>query len=144
MRVSGLLDLLADAISDAMKNLSLWVITFIFLLIEAVLVSVINHTSAGAILFPVLNTIGQKIGNPTVFLTLSALMIGNAQLFHISSFTTALVSGVQRHKRNDPSSLELEPFLPAPEFFTSGLIPVFTSVLIIGGLGYGLVIGLKL
>ncbi|OHT02381.1 Sodium:sulfate symporter transmembrane region family protein [Tritrichomonas foetus] len=144
MRVSGLLNLLSDAISSAMGGLSLWVVTFIFLLIEAVLVSVINHTSAAAILFPVLNTIGQQIGNPTIFLTLSALMIGNAQLFHISSFTTALVSGVQRHKKNEPTNLELDPFLPGPEFFTAGWIPVFLSVFLIGGLGYGLVIVLGL
>jgi phosphate transporter len=56
-----------------------------------VLVSVINHTSAAAIPFPVLNEIGASLVNdPTVVLTLSAL-IGNAQPFHISSFPTALV-----------------------------------------------------
>lgn len=53
--------------------------------------SVINHTSAAAIPFPVLNEIGASLVNdPTVVLTLSAL-IGNAQPFHISSFPTALV-----------------------------------------------------
>lgn len=144
MRASGLLILLSDAITDAMENIPIWVVTFIFLFVEGILVSVINHTSAAAILFPVLNTIGLSLGNQTIFLTLSALMIGNSQLFHISSFPTALVSGVQRHKKNDPTNLESEPFLPGPEFFFSGWPIVLSAVIIIATVGYGLVYVMKL
>ncbi|OHT14983.1 Sodium:sulfate symporter transmembrane region family protein [Tritrichomonas foetus] len=144
MKVSGLLVLLSDAITDAVGNIPIWVVTLIFLIVEGVLVSIINHTSAAAILFPVLNTIGINLGSPTIFLTLSALMIGNAQLFHISSFPTALVSGVQRHRVNDHTTLEPEPFLPGPEFFFAGWPIVFGSVFIIASVGYGLVIAMKL
>lgn len=145
MRVSQLLSLLSDAIEKVLGGLDIWTVTLIFLVIEAVLVSVINHTSAAAILFPVLNEIGSTLFNdPTVFLTLSALMIGNAQLFHISSFPTALVSGVQRHAKGEPTTLLPEPFVSGPEFFTLGWPVVLGSVLIIASVGYGLVVGLGL
>jgi phosphate transporter len=93
----------------------------------------------------VLNEIGEALfGDQTVFLTLSALMIGNAQLFHISSFPTALVSGVQQHAKGEPTALLPEPFIPGPEFFTAGWPVVLGSVFIIASVGYGLVIGLGL
>lgn len=144
MRTSGLLILLSDAITKAMNNIPIFVVTLIFLFIEGILVSVINHTSAAAILFPVLYTIGLNLNSPTIFLTLSALMIGNSQLFHISSFPTALVSGVQRHRKNDPANLESEPFLPGPEFFFAGWPIVLGAVVIIATVGYGMVVLLKL
>jgi phosphate transporter len=145
MRVSQLLMLLSHDIEKLLRGIGIWVVTLIFLVIEAVLVSVINHTSAAAILFPVLNEIGRSLfDNQTVFLTLSALMIGNAQLFHISSFPTALVSGVQRHAKGEPTNLLPEPFVPGPEFFTAGWPVVLASVLIIASVGYGLVVGLGL
>lgn len=145
MKVSQLLDLLSDGLSEVMKGIPMWVVIFIFLVIEAVLVSVINHTSAAAVLFPVLGQIGTKLfDSPTMFLTLSALMIGNAQLFHISSFPTALVSGVQRHAKGEPQTLLAEPFISGPEFFFAGWPVVFGSVFIIASIGYGMVYALKL
>jgi di/tricarboxylate transporter len=145
MRVSQLLFLLSSAVKKVLGGLEMWVVTFIFLIIEAVLVSVINHTSAAAILFPVLNEIGRSLfQDPTMFLTLSALMIANAQLFHISSYATALVSGVQKHEKGEPTTLLPEPFVTAPEFFTLGWPVVLGCVLVIASVGYGLVLGLGL
>jgi phosphate transporter len=144
MNCSQLLTLLSSGMAKGLEHIPLWVCVLIFLAIEGALVSVINHTSAAAILFPVLNEIGIQLGNPTVLLTLSALMIGNAQLFHISSFTTALVSGVTRHVRGEPHNLTGEPFIPGPSFFFAGWPVVLGAVIIIASLGYGLVLGLKM
>ena len=144
MRLSGLLDLLADSITKALEGIPLFVIMMIFLVIEAVLVSVINHTSAAAILFPVLNAIGEYNGCPNLMLILSAMMIGMAQLFYISSFCTALVAGVQRHERDNPQQLLSTTFLNGPEFFTAGWPIVLGSIIIIGTIGYGIVIGLDI
>lgn len=144
MNSSGLLKLLSDDISNLMDGIPLFFVVMIFLVIIGVLVSVINHTSAAAILFPVLNQIGLKLGNPTIFLTLSAMMIGCAQLFHISSFPTALVSGVQKHFKDEPHKLSQEHFLKGPEFFLSGWPVVLGSAIIIGTIGYFLVVYLKI
>lgn len=144
MRLSGLLDLLADSITHVLKGIPLFWVMFIFLFIEAVLVSVINHTSAAAILFPVLNAIGEQIGRPNLMLILSAMMIGMAQLFYISSFATALVAGVQRHERGNPQKLESQTILEGTEFFLAGWPIVLGSVIIIGTAGYGIVYGLNI
>jgi len=140
MKVSGLLDLLASTILNLLRGISLWVVMMLFLVVQSVLVSIINHTSAAAILYPVLNSIGEELGKPNLVLTLSAMIIGCAQLFHISSFPNALISGVQRHSQKDHSHLEQEPFLPGSSFFTVGWPSVLGSVIIIGTFGYFLVL----
>ena len=144
MRESGLLDLLADTITHALSGIPHFVIMFIFLIIESILVSVINHTSAAAILFPVLNAIGEQIGRPNLLLILSAMMIGMAQLFYISSFCTALVAGVQKHERGNPQKLLSETIIKGTEFFTAGWPIVLGSVIIIGTAGYGIVYALNI
>ncbi|KAH0785827.1 Sodium:sulfate symporter transmembrane region family protein [Histomonas meleagridis] len=144
MNASGLLTLLSNGIANAMKGIPLFVIILIFLLVIGILVSVINHTSAAAILFPVLNQIGLDIGSPILFLTLSAMMVGCAQLFHISSFPTALVYGVQKHEVNNPMKQTNEHFLTGPEFFFAGWPVVLGSALIIASVGYGLVLVMDL
>ena len=144
MKVSGLLDLLSDSISRLFDGVPLFWVCMIFLFVQAVIVSVINHTSAAAILFPVIFTIGEQLNHPNLLLTLSAMMIGMAQLFHISSFTTALISGVHRHSASDHSVIESTPFITGSEFFSKGWVTVLGSIIIIGTLGYGIVYGLKL
>ena len=145
MKISGLLDLFADLISTSLQSLSVWVVLIIVLFIEAILTSVINHTSAAAILFPVLQVIGEKLNATTQLLTCSALMISCSQLFHISSFPNALISGVQRHQRIDPSRLTADSFLGGKEFFMNGWITVVVAIFVISGVAYGIVtaMGLK-
>lgn len=140
MTVSGLLDIIADTISSSFKHLSIWVVLIIVMLIESILTSVINHTSAAAILFPVLQVIGDSLGHPTVLLTVSALMISCSQLFHISSFPNALISGVQRHMRMDPTKLTSESFLDGKSFFLYGILTVIIGILILASISYGIVI----
>ncbi|OHS99905.1 Sodium:sulfate symporter transmembrane region family protein [Tritrichomonas foetus] len=143
MTVSGLLDIIADTISNGLSGISIWVVLIIIMLIEAILTSVINHTSAAAILFPVLQVIGDSLHHPTVLLTMSAMMISCAQLFHISSFPNALISGVQRHMRMDPSKLTSESFLNGKDFFLVGWPTVIAGILILASVGYGIVLAMK-
>lgn len=120
MKISGLLDIFADLIAAHLANLNVYVVLLLLLAIEAVLTSVINHTSAAAILFPVIQVIGEKLNAETELLTCCALMISCSQLFHISSFPNALISGVQKHQRMDPNKLSSESFLGGKEFFMYG------------------------
>jgi phosphate transporter len=144
MNLSGLLDIFADLISEGLASLNVWVIVVIILFIEGILTSVINHTSAAAILFPVLQVIGEKINASSVLLTCSALMISAAQLFHISSFPNALISGVQRHQRMDNTKLTADSFLGGKEFFKYGWPVVLIAIFVIASVAYGLVKLLKL
>jgi len=139
MTVSGLLDIFADIISSKLQNVSVWLVCVIVMSIEGVLTSVINHTSAAAILFPVLNKIGEKLNASTQLLTVSALMISASQMFHISSFPNALISGVQRHQRLDPSKLTPESFLTGKDYFMIGWPTVVASLIIISTIGYAII-----
>ncbi|KAH0792629.1 Sodium:sulfate symporter transmembrane region family protein [Histomonas meleagridis] len=143
MTCSGLLDIISKTISDTLKGINIWLVLIIVMIIEAILTSVINHTSAAAILFPVLQGIGESLGQPALLLTLSALMISCAQLFHISSFPNALISGVQVHLRMDPSKLTSESFLNGTQFFLVGWPTVIAGILIIASIGYGIVLAMK-
>ena len=144
MTYSGLLKILAEIITNSLGKLGKWVVLLIILMIEGILTSVINHTSAAAILFPVLKEIGQAIGAESVLLTLSALMISASQLFHISSFPNALISGVQKHSRFDPSQLQSDSFLTGTNFFMVGWPTIFISMAVLLSVGYGIVSGMKL
>ena len=143
MTVSGLLDILSETIANGLKGLNIWVVLVIVMLIESILTSVINHTSAAAILFPVLQKIGEAINHPIVLLTIAALMISCSQLFHISSFPNALISGVQRHLRYDPSKLTSESFLTGKNFFLVGWPTIIAGILVLSSLGYGILCGMK-
>ena len=144
MTVSKLLDIIADTISSSLEGISIWVVLIIIMIIEGILTSVINHTSAAAILFPVLQAIGTTLNHPSTLLTVSALMISVSQLFHISSFPNALISGVQRHMRMDPSKLTSESFLTGTDFFVVGWPTVIFGILILSGVSYGIVTAMKL
>jgi phosphate transporter len=144
MELSGLLDLIGDGISEGLSKVKPWPVILTVLFIESILTSVINHTSAAAILFPVLNRIGAAKGCRTTMLTVAALMVSASQLFHISSFPNALISGVQRHYRAEPARLTSESFLNGTDFFLVGWPTVLVALLVLAGLGYGVVIGMKL
>jgi phosphate transporter len=139
MRLSGLLDLLANTISAGLGGIPTWWVLVITLLFEAAVTSVISHTSGAAILFPVLGMVGQKRGEKTTFLAASALMISASQLFHISSFPNALVSGVQMHSRANPRALNLQSFLSGKDFIMLGWPTVVAAVAIVASVTYGIV-----
>lgn len=144
MELSGLLDLVGDGISNGLSSVKAWFVLLTVLFIEAILTSVINHTSAAAILFPVLKHIGDSKNCRITMLTVAALMVSASQLFHISSFPNALISGVQRHYRAEASRLSSESFLTGTNFFLVGWPTVLLAVFVLSGLAYALVIAMKL
>ena len=143
MKLSGLLDLLSS-VSGAMESISMWPLLVIFLFIEGILGSLINSTSAASILYPVIAILGRHTGHVSLFVCLSAIMISGAQLFHISSFPNALVSGVCKHVYGYPDQLTQETFLEGPEYFKVGWLTMIIAVLIISSIGYGITLGMKL
>lgn len=143
MTKSGLLNILSGYISAGMKGVNEWLVLLMILAIEAILTSVINHTSAAAILFPVLKEIGEAIGSKSVLLTVSAMMISGSQLFHISSFPNALISGVQKHSRLDSSKLTSESFLTGTSFFLVGWPTVLAAIAVLASVAYGIVKAMK-
>jgi phosphate transporter len=144
MRLSGLLDLLAGTIANGLSGLSSWVVLLITLLFEATVTSVISHTSGAAILFPVIGIIGDRFRQRTVFLAAAALMISGSQLFHISSFPNALVSGVQAHFRANQRVLQQRAFLSGKDFILKGAPTVIAAVAVVSSVTYGIVLALRL
>jgi anion transporter len=144
MRLSQLLDILANTISSGLGGISVWFVLLITLLFEAAVTSVISHTSSAAILFPVIALIGDARGKKNVFLAASALMVSGSQLFHISSFPNALVSGLQAHTRACPRIMQPHSFLSGKDFVVTGWPTVIAAVLIISSATYGIVLAMNL
>jgi di/tricarboxylate transporter len=138
MTRSGLLQLIAGEISNALKSVSDWGVITILLIFEAVVTSVVNHTSAAGILFPIIAEIGEERNRRAQFLTVAALMVSGSQLFHVSSFPNALIAGVQRHQRADPSILAADSILSGKDFFLYGLLTVAFSIGILASVGYAI------
>jgi phosphate transporter len=136
MTNSGLLELIAGEISEALKSVSDWGVITILLIFEAVVTSVVNHTSAAGILFPIIARIGEERGKRAQFLTVAALMVSGSQLFHVSSFPNALIAGVQRHQRADPSVLTADSILGGKHFFVYGALTVVFAVGVLATVGY--------
>lgn len=144
MKTSGLLALISSTCGDILKSIPMWPLLAIFLLFEGIIGSLINSTSAASILYPVIAILGRPTGHVNLFVCLSALMISGAQLFHISSFPNALVSGVRKHIYGNPEQITQETFLQGPEYFTVGWVTLFIGMLIVSSIGYGISLGLGL
>jgi phosphate transporter len=144
MRVSQLLDILGSVISDSLRGINQWVILLISLLFVAAVTSVISHTSGAAILFPVIGIIGDACGQRVLFLAAAALMISGSQLFHISSFPNALVSGLQAHSKADPRKMQAHSFLSGKDFVVMGWPTVLLAVILIASATYGIVRAMQL
>ena len=136
MKSSGLLDLVAEASQKFMKGIPLWPLLLIFLLVEGILASLINSTSAAAILYPVIAIMGESSHHPNLLVVLSALMVSGAQLFHISSFPNALMSGVCKHKPGNPEDITQETFLSGKEYFLYGWPTLLFGMAVISSIGY--------
>jgi phosphate transporter len=143
MTLSGLLDVVSEVIGNGLSKLGNWTILIILLAVISVVTSVINHTSGAAILFPVIAAIGEARGCKILFLTCCCMMIAGSQLFHISSFPNALVSGVPKHWKSDPSRLSSESFLTGTDFLALGAPTALFGILVIGSIGYGIVKAMK-
>jgi phosphate transporter len=144
MTESGLLKLLAHMISEALDSVSDWGVLTIMLVFEAIVTSVVNHTSAAGILFPILAEIGEDRHKKGVFLTVAALMVSGSQLFHVSSFPNALIAGVQRHQRADPSVMSPDSILSGTDFFMYGWPTVVFALGVLASVAYGIATSLHL
>jgi phosphate transporter len=132
MTLSGLLDVVSEVITNGLSKLGNWTLLIILLSVTAVLTSLINHTSGAAILFPVIAAIGEARKCKILFLTCCCMMIAGSQLFHISPFPNALVSGVPKHWKSDPSRFSSESFLSGTDFMLLGFP---TVIFVIGSVG---------
>jgi phosphate transporter len=138
MKGSGLLDLVSESSKKVMQGIALWPLLLIFLVLEGVLASLINSTSAAAILYPVIAILGESTNHPNLLVVLSAFMISGAQLFHISSFPNALISGVCRHKPGNPEEVTQITFLSGKEYPIYGWPTIIFAIVIIASVGYGI------
>jgi phosphate transporter len=141
MRVSGLLDVIAEAAKDALGDISAWTLLIILLVIEAVLASLLSSTTAASIIFPLIMAIGANTGRAPLLVVLSALMISSAQLFHISSFPNALVSGVCIEAVDEDPGRGIVnglPFLTGHDYMVYGAPTVVLAIVIVSTLGYAL------
>ena len=138
MTCSGLLSLVNDFAGPTLSKISLWPLLIIFLVFEGLLGSLINSTSAASILYPLIAELGKGTHHPMQMVILSALMISGAQLFHISSFPNALVSGVCKHQFGNPEKVSQKTFLQGNDFPILGWPTMIMSVLSIASIGYGI------
>jgi phosphate transporter len=139
MRVSGLLDVIAASARHALGDISAWALLIILLVIEGILASLLSSTTAASIIFPLIMAIGANTGRAPLLVVLSALMISSAQLFHISSFPNALVSGVCIEAIDeDPSRgiINGVPFLTGHDYIVYGAPTVALAVVVVATLGY--------
>jgi phosphate transporter len=139
MKLSGLMELASATFSSKFSTTNFWLIIFIISIIESFVVSLINHTGAAALLFPILYQISRGNHNSIILIILSDLMILFSMLFHISSFPNAIVLSVQKHSRLDYSSLTFETFLSGKDFFKYGILPTLIGIFINCSLGFFLV-----
>jgi phosphate transporter len=141
MRVSGLLEVIAVSVRHALGDISPWALLIIFLVIEGVLASLLSSTAAASIILPLIMAIGATTGHAPLLVILSALMISSAQLFPISSFPNALVSGVCIEAIDEDPGRGIVnggPFLTSHDYMVYGAPTVALAAVVVATLGYAL------
>lgn len=140
MKISGLLDYIAENAKYFLGGVSTWSLLVIILIIEGCLASLLSSTTAASIMFPLIMAVGGNTGHAPLLVVLSALMISSSQLFHISSFPNALCSGVCIECTEDQEKIfgveNGAPFLKGYEYVKYGWPTIAMSVFSISTLGY--------
>ena len=140
MKISGLLDVIASTAKQRLDGVSTWALLLILLTIEGFLASLLSSTTAASIMFPLIMAIGGGTGHAPLLVVLSALMISSSQLFHISSFPNALVSGVCVEPSKDQEKnvgAEIgKPFLKGIDYIRYGWPTIVLSIGTISSVGY--------
>jgi len=144
MKLSGLLDMISQIFGSGLSQFALWPLMLIILFVVGIFASLINSSSAAAILYPVIGVLGKPTGHPNLLVVASALMVSGGQLFHISSFPNALVSGTCRHVLGNGDHVTQIPFLKGSEYFTYGWPTLFLSVLMVSTIAYAVAMAEKL
>jgi anion transporter len=142
MKVSGLLDVIALSARTEIGKMSAWTLLVILLVVEGVIASLLSSTTAASIIFPLIMAVGVNTGHPALLVILSSLMISGAQLFHISSFPNALVSGVCIEVlEEDPGRgiVNGVPFLSGNDYVITGAPTIAMGVVVVATIGYGIV-----
>ena len=134
MKLSGLLDLIGIMVRPYLSNVSIPVLLISLLLAEGIIASLLSSTTAASILFPLILAVSEGSGHGPMLVCLSALMISGAQLFHISSFPNALVSGVC--EQNVGKDEVAKNYLTGQDFILVGWPTILMGVLIISTVGY--------
>ncbi|KAH0785659.1 Sodium:sulfate symporter transmembrane region family protein [Histomonas meleagridis] len=142
MKLSGLLDIIADYAKDSLNGITVWTLLIILLFVESLLASLLSSTTAASIMFPLIMAVSGTTGKSPLVVLLSALMISCSQLFHISSFPNALVSGVCPETNTEKSGNT--PFLRGFDYIIYGWPTVLIGILVISTIGYALVSNLNL
>jgi phosphate transporter len=141
MKQSKLLDLFSDACNRAFADIHIWVLLVLILLIVGVFASLLNSTAAAAILYPPIGFVGSATKHSDLFICLAAMMVSAAQLFHMSSFGNALVSGVHKHYMGAGDRLAPDTFLSKQDYPLTAWPTLFFGVLVIASVGYGICSG---
>lgn len=138
MKISGLLDYIAMQAKWILGDTSAWKLLVIILGVEGMLASLLSSTTAASIMFPLLMAVGKTTGRAPMLVVLSALMISCSQLFHISSFPNALVSGVCIETNiEDPENGK--PFLSGVDYIRFGWPTIIMGILVIGIIGFKII-----
>jgi len=136
MKISGLLNQLAESVKPYLVGVSTISLLIALLIFEGVVASLLSSTTAASILFPLILAVGEGTGHAPMLVLLSCLMISGAQLFHISSFPNALVSGVCEANPDGSESTNGQPFLKGKDFVINGWPTVVMGIFVMATLGY--------
>jgi phosphate transporter len=144
MKQSDLLELFSDACSQAFATVHRWVLLLIVLFIVGIFASLLNSTASAAILYPPIGIVGSVTKHPDLFICLSAMMVNGAQLFHMSSFANALVSGVCSHLPGAGDRLTTDTFLSKQDYPLVAWPTMIYRILVVASVGYGICLANKL
>lgn len=134
MEISGLLDLIGSIVRPYLSGVSVPMLLLALLALEGFIASLLSSTTAASILFPLILTIADATGHAPLLVCLSALMISGAQLFHISSFPNALVSGVTEQTPDVDGPKPT--YLTGVDYIVYGWPTILMSILVISTIGY--------
>jgi len=135
IKSSGLLDLMAHGLANAVKSQGLWVITLSFTLFIWSFANFISHTVAALIVLPVVANVGARIGGGThiVLLVMSAVLIDSgAMALPVTSFPNAQVYSLK--DENDSQ------FVLTTDYVKTGFILGLIEVVLMMGFGYFLLL----
>lgn len=140
MKLSGLLDVIADGAKEILKNVSILCLLIVILMAESIVASILSSTTAASIIFPLIMAISSNTGHAPLLVVLAALMISTSQLFHISSFPNALVSGVAFEGTIDEEReigiASGTTYLKGSEYFRYGWPTIVMGWIVISTVGY--------
>ncbi|KAJ1432819.1 Sodium:sulfate symporter transmembrane region-domain-containing protein [Ochromonadaceae sp. CCMP2298] len=128
---SGLLAVISDNIIHALPLQQPWMATAIIVGFSMTIATFVSHTVAALVLFPLISTIGVKLGMPEIAVMGSAFAVSAAMALPFSSFpnvnSVLILDDFQR------------PYLSVKDFIVTGLPLSMISLLLILTLGFLLI-----